>query len=105
MPIYKLHNSREDIELHSKLFCLMAKYGTKDTYAKELIDLQKLFDIDYNLTPEQMLDVLRQTANKVPGVPTISFIFADAYISTVLNAGKRLETPLSSSELEYVTLD
>lgn len=79
-------NSRKEIELYSMLFCLLAVYGQKATFSRELLDLLKLYDIDLDLSAEQLREVLLDTAGKCPGEHITSFIFADKFIST-LKAG------------------
>jgi hypothetical protein len=79
--MYRATNKKKDIELHSGLFELMLLYGTKENYAVELIDLHKLYGIDYGHTPDKILDILRETAQC--GESTISFIFADTFLTLI----------------------
>jgi hypothetical protein len=79
--MYKAKNTKKDIELHGQLFELMALYGSKENYAQELIDLQKLYDINFGLKPNEMLEVLREAWKC--GEKTVSFIFVDTYLQTI----------------------
>jgi hypothetical protein len=93
-------HKKEELELYSMLFCLMDKYGSKENFSQELIDLLKLYDINFGIRPEEMLEILKTTASLCPGTPIISFEFAHHFLNTVPETGERLETPLSGLEDE-----
>lgn len=82
---------KKDLELHGQLFELMALYGSKENYAQELIDLQKLYDINFGLKPNKMLEVLRECLKC--GEKPVSFIFVDTYLRNMpKNVQKKQES-------------